>query len=225
MSQNESTKLDDPVIQVLYDELSNQYSCHTIILYGSRAIGKATSTSDYDLAGICKEGEMSRISRFDPTHQVFIDLFIYPESTFHSIQEEHLIMHDGIVLKEKEQFGTSLLKQINAMVLIPPQLAEYELEVRRVWYEKMLMRAKISDVDGMYRRVWIVHTLIEDYFAFRHLRYLGPKKSFEYLREYDGNVLKLYESVLNNMSDIEQLEQLIKVVLKTSNDVVGITHD
>lgn len=27
------------------------------------------------------------------------------------------------------------------------------------------------------------------------------------------------------MSDIEQLEQLIKVVLKTSNDVVGITHD
>ncbi|MDF1929612.1 hypothetical protein PGH45_05430 [Legionella pneumophila] len=134
-------------------------------------------------------------------------------------------MHDGIVLKEKEQFGTSLLKQINAMVLIPPQLAEYELEVRRVWYEKMLMRAKISDVDGMYRRVWIVHTLIEDYFAFRHLRYLGPKKSFEYLREYDGNVLKLYESVLNNMRDIEQLEQLIKVVLKTSNDVVGITHD
>lgn len=111
------------------------------------------------------------------------------------------------------------------MVLIPPQLAEYELEVRRVWYEKMLMRAKISDVDGMYRRVWIVHTLIEDYFAFRHLRYLGPKKSFEYLREYDGNVLKLYESVLNNMGDIEQLEQLIKVVLKTSNDVVGITHD
>ncbi|MDW9178606.1 nucleotidyltransferase domain-containing protein [Legionella pneumophila] len=213
MNQNECTKLNDPVIKALYEELSTKYNCHTIILYGSRAIGKATSASDYDIAGICNEGEMKRISRFDPMHQVFIDLFIYPESAFDSIKDEHLIMHDGIVLKEKEQFGTSLLRQINAMVLMPPQLADYELEVRRVWYEKMLMRAKISDVDGNYRRVWLLHTLIEDYFAFRHMRYLGPKKSFEYLREHDGNVFKLYERVLSNMYDTERLDQLIKVVL------------
>ncbi len=162
-------------------------------MYGSRAVGKATSTSDYDIAGICDEGEIHRISRFDSEHQAFIDLFIYPESAFKAIQEDHLIMHEGIVLKEKDHFGTHLLEHINQKVRIVPVLPGYELDVRKVWYEKMLQRAKIKDIDGMYRHIWMLHTLIEDYFVFRHLRYLGPKKSFEYLKEHDMNVLTLYE--------------------------------
>jgi len=204
---------DDPVIKSIIDELATQYVCHTIILYGSRAVGKAGPSSDYDIAGICSDGEKTRIARFDPIHQVFIDLFIYPNSEFNTIEEEHLCMHNGIVLKEKDQFGSHLLTQINTTISFPPRLAEYELEVRRVWYQKMLMRSKIRDIDGLYRHLWALHTLIEDYFVFRNLRYLGPKKSFEYLREHDLPVLNLYENALNKTEDNVALELLIKAVL------------
>lgn len=214
MTRNKKDWCEDPVIKEICKELSSQHDCHTIILYGSRATGNANSTSDYDVAGIFEQGVMNRIARFDSIHQVFIDLFVYPESVFQTIQEEHLIMHDGIVLKEKEQFGTHLLEKINEAMLKPSLLAKYELGVRRIWYQKMIMREKIRDVDGVYRHLWALHALLEDYFAFRHLRYLGPKKAFEYLKEHDQNVFERFEAALNDTKNIHALEFLVEAIVK-----------
>lgn len=72
--------LNDIVLQSIITELTSLHDCHTIILYGSRARGDFTSTSDYDVAGITKSGEKKRIARFDETHKVYHDIFIYPES-------------------------------------------------------------------------------------------------------------------------------------------------
>lgn len=204
---------DDPILSELVHELTVQYNCHTIILYGSRAGGQATQASDYDLAGISKTGTKNRIARFDRQHQAFIDLFVYPEADLISLQEEHLCMHDGIVLKEEGGFGVRLLNEINKIVSEPPELAEYELNLRRVWYKKMLARAHRRDIDGLYRHFWALYTLIEDYFAFRNLRYLGPKKAFEYLKEHDMTFLEKYEFALQNPNDLNALELIIRVVL------------
>jgi uncharacterized protein len=51
----------DLVLKMIVNELITQKNCHTIILYGSRARGAYTSTSDYDVAGISKNGERQRI--------------------------------------------------------------------------------------------------------------------------------------------------------------------
>lgn len=203
---------NDPIIMKLMEELSSQYHCHTIILYGSHARGKATPTSDYDMAGVCETGEMKRIARFDTEHQVFIDLFIYPEHEFNIIKEEHLCMHDGFVLQEKNGLGTALLAKIKDNLENPVALPSYELSVRKVWYQKMLARSRERDIDGKYRHIWALYTLIEDYFAFRNLRYLGPKKSFEYLKKNDLKVFQLYEKALNNTEDLDAYEELIRAV-------------
>lgn len=207
--------IEDPMIKALTEELSSQFACHTIILYGSRARGQATPTSDYDIAGICKTSTKTRIARFDTKYQVFVDLFVYPENELNPLQEEHLCMHEGVIIKEKKEFGTNLLANINKAINEPPLIPDYELEVRRVWYQKMLTRASTRDIDGIYRHNWVLHVLIEDYFVFRSLRYLGPKKAFEYLKEHDIKVLQLYDMALNNADDLGRLEALIQAVTNT----------
>ena len=46
----------DPVLQQIIDELRATHGCHTFILYGSRARGDFTPSSDYDILGIRPSG-------------------------------------------------------------------------------------------------------------------------------------------------------------------------
>lgn len=78
MIKNKISLKNDTTLQSIIDELTSLYHCHTIILYGSRARGDSTPTSDYDVAGITKLREKKRIARFDEKHGVYHDIFVYP---------------------------------------------------------------------------------------------------------------------------------------------------
>ena len=68
---------NNKILSSIVEELKTIYHCHTIILYGSRARGDFQPTSDYDIAGITSFGDKKWIARFDETHQVFLDIFIF----------------------------------------------------------------------------------------------------------------------------------------------------
>lgn len=206
----EHTITNDPVLQAIVEELISLYHCHTIILYGSRARGDFTASSDYDVAGIVKTGEKKRIARLDKKHGVYYDLFVYPESAFDTIVDEHLCMSDGIIIIERENFGTKLLKKLSAAIKLPESITPDEILVRKVWYQKMLARASIRDLEGKYLQIWAIYTILEDYFAFRKLRYQGPKKAFQYLEIHDPEILELFDEVLSNMNNVDILDKLIK---------------
>lgn len=199
----------DETLTTIVDELKNTYHCHTIILYGSRARGDHTSTSDYDVAGIRKTGQKKRIARFDENHNVYHDIFIYPESVLKRPTEEHLIMSDGLVILEQDHFGQNLLKKLNKLFKKTENISKDELELRKVWYQKMLARASTRDVEGKYRHIWIIFVILEDYFAFRGMRYQGPKKAFQYLQKHDSNTWSLFENALSDTNNIEILSKLI----------------
>lgn len=200
----------DPVLNLIIEELANIYHCHTIILYGSRARGDYTATSDYDVMGITSTGEKKRIARFDDQHQVYLDIFIYPETDFHSLQEEHLRIADGIIVLDHLQFGQNLLSSLKSKLSEPIEIPSDEIEARKIWYGKMLSRASKRDVEGKYRHIWSVFSLLEDYFVFRGIRYQGPKSAFQYLEINDKSTLVLFDIALSNMNDLETLEKLIK---------------
>ncbi|KTD15575.1 hypothetical protein Lgra_0241 [Legionella gratiana] len=210
----EYTITNDSVLKAIVEELISQYHCHTIILYGSRARGDFTASSDYDVAGIMKTGEKKRIARLDEKHGVYHDLFVYPESAFDTIFDEHLCMSDGIVIIEKENFGTRLLKRLSAVINLPESITPEEIVVRKVWYKKMLARASIRDLEGQYRHIWAIYTILEDYFVFRELRYQGPKKAFKYLSTHDPEILSLFTEAISDTNNLEALNKLITKIVE-----------
>lgn len=204
----------DKLLRDIVDELKTIHQCHTILLYGSRARGDFTFSSDYDIAGISSSlSEKLWLARFDENHQVFCDIFVYPENELLHPNDSHLQMSDGVVLIEKNHFGTDMLIKLKTIQHTPLALTDNELQGRKVWYKKMLARAKVGDLEGKYRQIWMIYTILEDYFAFRQLRYEGPKKAFQYLSKHDPCMLSLFEKVLADANDINTLEMLIQNIL------------
>mgnify|MGYP003391198291 FL=1 len=212
MKENKLMQIQDVVLRSIVDELVSLYHCHTVIFYGSRAGGDFTSSSDYDVAGIITVGEKKRIERFDKNHGVYHDIFVYPESAFDTISDEYLCMSDGIVIIEHSDFGKQLLNKLSDAIKLPELINPDEITVRKVWYKKMLARASTRDVEGKYRHIWAIYTIIEDYFVFRGLRYQGPKKALQYLKIHDSETLSLFEEALSNMDSVDILKKLIEKV-------------
>lgn len=200
---------NDVVLRVIVEELEEKYDCHTVILYGSRARGDYTLASDYDVAGISQSGEKQRIARFDDLHNVYHDIFIYPENDFSPLQEEHLNMVDGKVIVQANNFGSNLLNQLKHFLNEPAFISENEIQTRKVWYKKMASRAEVGDLEGKYRHIWAIFAILEDYFVFAGIRYQGPKKAFQYLEQHDLKTLALFHEALTNTQDIDALNKLI----------------
>ena len=212
MSINTSWKKDN-VLQSIIHELKTTHNCHTIILYGSRARGDFSKTSDYDVAGITACGEKKWIARFDEENQVFHDIFIFPEAELTTPMASHLHMSEGIVLCDHQDFGKKLLEILRHMASLPESLAADELASRKVWYRKMLARAEVQDIEGKYRHIWVIFAILEDYFSFKQLRYQGPKKAFQYLAQHDPNILALFDKTLSNTQNITDLKLLIEAII------------
>lgn len=99
---------------------------------------------------------------------------------------------DSVMLTERDGFGTQLVERIKAKFAAGPKvLAEDEYQARLVWMEKMLDRVRVGDVEGNYRRHWLLTSLLEDYFVLRGEWYRGPKESFRELRHHEP---ELYDS-------------------------------
>lgn len=204
--------LKDTSILEVANNLKEKYYCHTVILYGSRARGDYTDTSDYDIAGFRQHDKKERIAQKPPNTNVFLDIFLYPESELKEITDEHLCMHDGVVLFEKNKFGTNLLSKLKSIISSPP-ISENEIHVRKVWYEKMLKRASVGDLEGKYRQIWSLFTILEDYFIFKGSRYLGPKQAIQHLEKHDSRIYSLFNQALSEPGNLTALEKLIKAVI------------
>jgi predicted nucleotidyltransferase len=82
-----SPKSNDPIITSIVKELRDIHRCHTVVLYGSRARGLATPTSDCDVVGIRRRGQKLRIAK--KQKGFFWDVFVYPEKDLIKLGESH----------------------------------------------------------------------------------------------------------------------------------------
>lgn len=203
--------LHDPFLQILVDELIRKHQCHSVILYGSRARGDATATSDYDLMGVRKTGQTYRSA--EKRDGQYLDIFVYPEKELKQVGEHHLHFLGAKVLHDKNSFGANFLKKVKAAskkkhVPLPAD----EIQTRRVWLHKMYDRITQGDIEGNYRRSWLHEALLYDYFAIRKKRFNGSKQSFAWLKENDPTTYKLFEKVLAKPLDLKILKKLVERV-------------
>jgi hypothetical protein len=184
-----------------------------VILYGSRARGDWTEDSDYDLLAIRSSGPKRRWT--GKYLGAELDAFILSEAEYKKDRAREEKVAGGKVLLQKNRLGDQILRYSNALSKRkPPKLPRDEMELRRNWSQKMLTRSARNDFEGAFRAVWLKFSLLEDYFEVRRLKYQGPKKAGNWLKENDPTTLRLFEKALKSQK-ISDLAKLVSRVHKT----------
>ena len=203
---------NDFILTKIQQDLTNKHGCHTVILYGSRARGEANVQSDYDIIAIREEGGFARDCRL--FEGFYLDIFIYDEESVKNIDASFLRVKDGIVLMQKNNMGDVLLSKVKTLYQAgAPTTPEWEKHEIQAWLHKMLARAKTNDVEGNFRRHWLLNDLLSCYFKLRDQWYLGPKESFKWRKENDLPTYDAFSIALMPDAEIEHVELLIQCVL------------
>ncbi|MBX9769895.1 MAG: nucleotidyltransferase domain-containing protein [Candidatus Obscuribacterales bacterium] len=203
--------MSDPVLAEIVVLLQETYNASTVILYGSRARGDQTASSDYDIA--CFGVGRKPVRHAQIHNGAYIDAWIYPQEKLENPDKSLLHIRSGIVIAQESTLGDKCLEKIDTLFRQGPEpLHQWEIEVKCVWIDKMLERITVSDTEGQYRRVWLLFELLENYFALRNLWYLGPKESFAWLKDNDRNVHQAFDDTLTSDYDIERIKRLAFLV-------------
>jgi hypothetical protein len=199
------------LIDALCDDLRLTYGCHTAILYGSRSRDDWEVTSDIDVIAFRDAGGPERVaSRWNG---IFLDLFIH--STNDEADPGWMRINGGRVLFQKHGFGDKALATVKALFDAGPEKVPVEeLRVRKLWAEKMLERAAKEDIEGNYRRHWLLFVLLEDYFAARGKWYLGPKQSIRTLSEAANMHFAVFEAALRPDASLAAVKDAIDVTFE-----------
>ena len=206
---------DDPILNSICRELKSKYRCHTIVLYGSRARGLTTPTSDYDVIGIRKRGPKTRIARKQDGY--FWDVFVYSEKDLYKLGEPHFSWKNARVLHQDGRYGTNLLKRIEKLLKTPyKKQPQYEIDVTKVWAQKELERCRMNDIQALYRRAEFLNALIDHYFFIRQKRFLGPKEGFAWLEKNDPQTFKQIHKALKSPANLSFLKKAASRVYKVS---------
>ncbi|AVG17854.1 nucleotidyltransferase [Chromobacterium vaccinii] len=189
-------------------ELDRDKRLHTVLLYGSRADGSANYGSDYDIAAF---GAVERVTR--DTRRIdgeYLDLFLYPDTALDEPTEAHLALRGAKILRQRGESASRFLARLETLHAAGPEaLPEDELQARRDWAHKMAARIQRGDVEGDYRRAWLLMALLEDYFVLRGLWYEGPKKALRWLARHDGQSRQAFELALKPNAGNEAIAKLV----------------
>ena len=205
--------------------LADELGFHTAILYGSYVRGDWDVASDIDVVAF-RDGA-------EPTHAagrwrgMFLDLFVYPTDA--EPTPDWLRIHGGRVLFQRDDEGDRVLAAVAALHEAgPPLLAADAARTRRLWLEKMLARAAKGDVEGDYRRHWLLSTLLEDYCALRRRWYLGPKQTLLALERENPDDLAVLGAAFEPGATLEAIGAAVALVVSvqpsTRHDMPGVTR-
>ncbi len=176
--------------------IADAHGCHTVILYGSRARGDATEGSDVDLVCIREDGPALRDARL--VDGLYFDAFIYPEGALAPPEPSMLRVLPGVVLRERDGFAQDLLTRLKEIRdRGPAPLAEDERTARVLWAHKMIERIRgKAGPDADYRRMSLLTTSLEDYFALRGAWFRGSKAAFAWLLDHDPAAHAIFERAM-----------------------------
>jgi predicted nucleotidyltransferase len=203
--------MNNKFINDLVEYLTDKYSCHSIILYGSYKNGSFTRESDVDL--ICFSDSKGSYNDTEMFQNKKMDVWIY-NSKMLKKPKNFLHLNDSTLLIDTKGLGKDFLLKINQIYKKGPKvLPDNEVKFLKSWLMKMYQRVKKGDIEGNYRYHWLLFDSLEIYFKFRNLWYLGPKKSLEWLSLNDKVTYILFDSALKINSKISDLEKLINKLI------------
>lgn len=194
-------------LQQLITYLMKEHHCHTIILYGSYSTGDYTSESDVDVVGFADSFREKNDTSLFLGKQ--LDAWIYPTKK-HRQAEQFLQLHQGEVLLDERNIATRLLKDIDRLVHRGPgQISDNEKTFLIAWLWKMEKRSRKNDIEGNYRRNWLLVDSLEIYFELKGVWYFGPKKSLAWLEEHDKKGYALFQQAFKRDVAVEDIVEVV----------------
>ena len=196
----------------LVARLEVEEGCRTIILYGSRARGDAGPGSDYDLVGF-RDRKGPPVRETGVRDGALLDVFIYPIERLAEPRADMLHVRGGRVLRDRDGLGESFLAGLDEVFAAGPDpLPADEIAARCNWAWKTLDRAAGGDVEGHFRRAWLLTTQLENFFLLRNAWYPGSKVALSVLQAEHPAVYAVLERALAPAATLAEIENLVLAV-------------
>ncbi|MGE3609255.1 MAG: nucleotidyltransferase domain-containing protein [Bacteriovoracaceae bacterium] len=204
----------DKKIQQIVEVVKAKHDLQVVIIYGSYARGDYNSVSDLDILGF-KDGIHEIYTDTSIIEGIQLDAWIEPLNREKSI-DQYLKILGGVICYDSHDFATKLMKDVNECYRNGPAPLDENKKIHIIsWINKMLRRSEISDVEGNFRRIWLLNDLLKYYFELRDQWYLGPKLALQTLKENDPHTFIQYQHVLSHTNDLEELKLLSQTVINT----------
>jgi predicted nucleotidyltransferase len=212
MDYGMENKIQDLTLKSIIEILEVEFSCHTIILYGSRARGDFNDISDYDVIGFSDDNKDS-VRKAKILDAQYLDLWVYPTQAMNSPDQSMSRVIGGVVLRQRDRLGDDFLSLIEKANTWQPS-PEWDKNLQKIWALKMFERAFVNDIEGKYRKHWLVYSLLEMYFQLQDLEYTGSKIAFKWLQGNDEKIYFMFKRSLESESLVDLLTLLFQITQK-----------
>ncbi len=197
----------------IIEYIEKAYKPITIIVYGSYSDGSNNQHSDFDAIVISNDCDLHHDVSF--IDGVQLDLFVYPKSFFESNVDfsnfTHLFHSD--VMKDTDNYGANLVSNITEYVENLKGKTIEELKTDISWCNKMLLRIKEKDIEGMFRWHLLLVESLEIFCSIKGKQYFGSKKTLKWMVTEHPKAYKYYKNALFSL-EIKHLEAWINYLSK-----------
>lgn len=199
--------MKEKLLRSLVEKIKKEYKCKGIILFGSYADGTYTEKSDLNI--FCFSEVENMITDTSFFNGVQLDLWICPMDCLNGYETLGKL-NEGKILYEVDNLGTILLEKIKTHVEREFEISSKEKDRLKSWCYKMMSKIEVGDIEGNYKKIWLMNDLLPIYFQMKKRWYLGPKKSFALLKENDKKVYLMFEKLYSG--DDEALKEIIEEI-------------
>lgn len=199
----------------IIEYIKEKYLPNAIILYGSYADGTNNQDSDFDALIISdKFGEFHDTSLVDG---IQLDVFVYPTAFFEDDFDCNgfIQIFGGTIIEDSCSKGQLLMEKVTSYINGQPKPSQDDIDASVAWCNKMLLRTKRTDAEGLFRWHWLLIDSLEIFFNVIKQPYMGPKKSIRWLEANRPAAFDCYKTALESF-DMDSLESWISLIKSTN---------
>ena len=195
----------------IIDYIKSKYTPLSIVIYGSYADGSNNENSDFDAMVISESCDVCHDTSF--VDGVQLDVFVYPEAYFKKEYDcdEFIQIFDGNIVMDTNDIGNNLQTRVRAYIDGLPHKTDAEIRSLVDWCEKMRLRAKRYDAEGMFRWHWLLTDSLEIFCNIVRRPYFGPKKTLMWMEKQYPDAYACYKKALFKF-DMEALDGWIAYI-------------
>lgn len=203
----------DPLLPEIVRHIQKTYGAHTIILYGSRAQGTATSKSDYDILALRGPG-IPEETKKDLFGDVYLDIHFFPEEALNDMYlvSPLSLVKGADILCQKDHLGEDFIHHLKK-IYNQGFVASTQFKQKVVDEIKMNQWKIDHSLVGFFYQHSLLPNLLEHYFTLRNLYYIGTRESFAWLQENDLPTYYAFEKALKPDASIESINELVDHVI------------